>query len=422
MATAAASASTLSNEQFTELLAVTRALAVTTELDALLSRIASAACSMLGCERASIFLYDEKTDELWTKVAVGTTREIRVPAGAGIVGAAFRTNQSIHVPDPYADPRFNPEPDRASGFRTRSLLTTPMADVDGKPVGVIQAVNKKGERFTDSDLPLIRLLADQAGVAIQRFRLEQAALAGAELHREMTLAQAVQNGMIPKDPPCIPGVVCAGYTRPASITGGDAFDLWILPDGRLGVFLGDASGHGIAPALVVSQARTLLRALCEVESDPADLIRRINARLSQDLTDGRFVTMFFALVAGDGTIEWTSGGHGPILVQRSPGGAVEQLMPPGTMVGWIDPYPIDRVAPLRLEPGGRLIVLSDGIFEAFAPTGEKLEVEPVIELVTGFGGSPQDLLEEIRSLVRRWQQGDDPRDDQTAVIVQRASA
>jgi phosphoserine phosphatase len=356
---------------------------------------------------------------LWTKVAVGIAREIRVPAGAGIVGAALRSNALIHVPDPYADPRFNPEPDRASGFRTRSLLTSPMADVDGKPVGVIQAVNKKGERFLDSDLPLIRLLADQAGVAIQRYRLEQAALAGAELHREMTLAHTVQMGMIPRQPPCIAGLTCAGYTKPASITGGDAFDLWVLSDGRLGVFLGDASGHGIAPALVVSQARTLLRALCEINADPAELITRINGRLSQDLTDGRFVTMFVAMVADDGTIHWTSGGHGPILLQRSPDGPVEQLLPPGTMVGWIDPYPLEPVPPLRLERGGRLIVLSDGIFEAFAPSGEKLEVAPVVDLVQRSSAGPRELITEIQQLVRQWQQGDDPKDDQTAVIVQR---
>src|SRR5262245_15530254 len=107
-------------------------LTVTTDLDALLTRIAEAACAMLDCERTSIFLHDPTTGELWTKVALGMgSKVIRVPQTAGIVGAAFTSDELIHVPDPYSDPRFNREPDRLSGFRTRSLLTVPMDDVSG---------------------------------------------------------------------------------------------------------------------------------------------------------------------------------------------------------------------------------------------------------------------------------------------------
>src|SRR4051812_38875252 len=104
------SAGIISTTQLKQLLDVTRLLTVTADLDLLLRRIAEAACALLGCERASIFLYDAKTEQLWTKVALHS-QEIRVPCGAGIVGHAFKTNSLVHVPKPYEDPRFNPEPD-----------------------------------------------------------------------------------------------------------------------------------------------------------------------------------------------------------------------------------------------------------------------------------------------------------------------
>src|SRR5581483_11937995 len=138
-----ADTNTISPTQFKQVLEVSRLLTVTTELDSLLEQIATHCTSMLNCERASIFLHDPGTDELWTKVALGT-KQIRVPASSGIVGYVFKSNQLFHCRKPYEDPRFNPEPDKRSGFVTRNLLTAPMVDLKRNPVGVIQAVNKIG--------------------------------------------------------------------------------------------------------------------------------------------------------------------------------------------------------------------------------------------------------------------------------------
>ena len=130
----------ISAEKMREILEVSRLLAVTADLDHLLMEIAKAVQALLGAERASIFLYDGTTDELWTKVALGANT-IRVPAGAGIVGFVFKTNKLLNIPDAYADSRFNREVDRRTGFVTRNLLTAPIVELSGKPIGVIQAVN-----------------------------------------------------------------------------------------------------------------------------------------------------------------------------------------------------------------------------------------------------------------------------------------
>src|SRR4051812_18586224 len=165
----------ISADQFRQILDVSRMLAVTTELDTLLVRIAEAAVALLDCERASIFLHDEITDELCSAVAL-QSGEIRVPSSAGIVGHVFKNNAVLHVQRPYDDPRFNAESDRRSGFVTRNLLTAPMVNLDRTPVGVIQAVNNRSGGFTQMHEAVIQLLADQAGVAIQRYRLQQRAM------------------------------------------------------------------------------------------------------------------------------------------------------------------------------------------------------------------------------------------------------
>src|SRR5206468_3378164 len=227
----------LTPSQLTQLLEVSRSFAVATELDPLLKTIAEACCAMLGCERSSIFLYDAPADQLWTKVALQTS-EIRVPSGAGIVGHVFKSNAVFHCADPYNDPRFNRDVDKRTGFTTRNILAAPMVDLERKPVGVIQAINKNSSAgFEAADEALIQLLADQAGVAVQRYHLQEKALEGVALRREMDLAKHVQEDLIPDAPPQIAGMASIGWTHAASITGGDCFDLWRLSDGRLGIFV-----------------------------------------------------------------------------------------------------------------------------------------------------------------------------------------
>jgi len=414
-------AGAISSEQMKQLLDVSRMLTASADLDQLLLRIAQAATAMLGCERASIFLHDPSTDQLWTKVAL-ESQEIRVPSRAGIVGHVFRSNSVSHVADPYGDPRFNPEPDRRGGFVTRNLLTAPMVDIERKPVGVIQAVNKSGGGFQAGDSDLIQLLADHAGVAVQRFRLQQAAVEAVSLRREMELAKQVQNALTPIAAPVIPGIDAVGWTLPASITGGDCFDLWQTADGRLAMFLADATGHGIGPAMVVSQVRTLIRAMCEIDPDPRQLLARANARLCEDLEAGKFVTAFVGFLDPAGGLRFCSAGQGPILIRESPDAPITILEPDAPPLGVVPEFMANASSNVQLAAGGCLYMLSDGITEAFSPANEEFTTARVIDVLdANRHSSPQTLLVCMQRAVREWQQTDDPRDDQTVVIARRTS-
>ena len=419
-------------EQMRLVLDVSRMLSVTADLDLLLKHITESVAKLLSCDRASIFLHEPKTDELWTKVALGLAggAEIRIPAGAGIAGAAFKSNEMIHVPRPYEDPRFNPANDRKTGFVTRNILSVPMVDLERRPVGVLQAINKLGggsdgepdADFSGGDRAMLQLLADQAGVAIQRFHLQRAAIESMALRKELDLAKRVQEAMIPKTRPDVPGLDTAGWTKAASVNGGDCFDLWKMPDGRLGILLADASGHGIAPALIVMQARTLVRTLSDSERDPLKLLVRVNARLAADMVAGRFVTMFLGFLSPDGTLDWCSGGHAPILLRRSPGAPLESLEPSLPPIGILDQLSEEASPPARLEIGGSLVVTSDGITESFSPAETIYGESRLVQMLETCDAcaSAGDVVTAIHRAVIDWQGGrDEPTDDQTVVVVRR---
>jgi sigma-B regulation protein RsbU (phosphoserine phosphatase) len=204
------------------------------------------------------------------------------------------------------------------------------------------------------------------------------------------------------------------------VTGGDCYDLWKLADGRLAVCVADASGHGLAAALVIAQVRSVLRALSEIRSDPQWLLERVNARLAEDLDDGRFVTAFLGVVAADGDIQWASAGQGPVFLRARSGVPFEAMPATAVPLGVSADLITDAAAPARLEPGGVLVVMTDGLFEAPDPAGEFFGAARVGELLDGLGDAPAEaMVAALRDAVRAWQGREDPVDDQTIVVVRR---
>jgi serine phosphatase RsbU (regulator of sigma subunit) len=412
----------LSSDQLLQVLEISRLLAAAADLESLLHKIAEATCTLLQCERASLWLHDPKTNELFTTVlAVCETDQIRVAADTGIVGAAFNSNCIIDVPAAYQDPRFNPSSDRATGYLTRSLLAAPMLSIDGRPVGVIEAVNKTTMPFVRRDHELLQLLADQAGVAIQRKQLQQIALKAARMQKEVELAREVQQSLLPRTLPAHPGFDIARWARSASTTGGDCYDIWQLPDGRIGIFLADASGHGLAPALVVSQVRTVVRSLCDRPGPtphPHEILSRVNHRLMADLDRYRFVTAFLGFLHADGSLDWQSAGQGPIVYRPAAGASIQLINPAVPPLNALEELPEDIPDKLRINRGGFLALSSDGIFEAFDPTGREFDDQRVLDQIEATQQqSASAAVEALVDAVNRWQQAECPTDDQTIVMI-----
>src|SRR5215831_15411862 len=131
------------------LLGVSKAMAREVQLDNLLQVIMEKTTEIMEADRSSLFLYDEARSELWSKIAQGLElKEIRFPIGVGIAGDVARTRKTANIPDAHRDPRFNPDFDKQTNYRTRSMLCLPLINTEDRLVGVIQTLNKKnGEVF-----------------------------------------------------------------------------------------------------------------------------------------------------------------------------------------------------------------------------------------------------------------------------------
>ncbi len=154
------------------LLDVMKSFSSELEIDALLLKIMERTSTVLQADRSTLFLVDRKAQEIWSKVAQGRGMvEIRVPIGRGIAATVAATGETINIPDAYADPRFNQEVDRRTGYRTRTILCAPIRDGHGAVVGVAQVLNKAGGAFTRDDEELLAALSAQAFIALDNARL-----------------------------------------------------------------------------------------------------------------------------------------------------------------------------------------------------------------------------------------------------------
>jgi adenylate cyclase len=156
-----------------QLLDVNVAIASEIQLEPLLRRIVQVTSQIIRADRSSLFVYDERTDELWSMVAEGVeSRQIRLSSTSGLAGDSFTRQAPINVTDAYSDPRFNPQVDQDTGYRTRAVLTAPVTTRDGRRLGVMQAFNRlDGEPFSETDVARLTAFGAQAAVAIENATL-----------------------------------------------------------------------------------------------------------------------------------------------------------------------------------------------------------------------------------------------------------
>jgi phosphoserine phosphatase len=404
------------------ILDVARAMTATPELDDLLVMILAAARRILNAEKATLFMYDAATNELFSRFT-SDTKEIRFPADRGIAGAVAQSRQTLNIPDAYADSRFNREVDRKTGYRTRCLLTIPLMGLDEKLVGVMQVLNKTEGVFAAYDEHLGEALAAQIGVALQRAQLMDHYVHKKQLEKALAIARDIQQSLLPKEVPHVPGYDIAGWNQPADETGGDCYDFIPLPNQRVAITLADATGHGIGPALIVAETRALLRAVAAKAADAGDTLGQANSWLAADLTGGRFVTTFFGILDPVAhQMEYASAGHGPLFWYQAKTGQITSTDATGLPLGLMDPFENVPVPPVPFESGDMGILLTDGFIEAQDVAGKFFGADRVKALIVeNAQRSAGEVVNVLKDAVAHFMQGRPPLDDLTVVIVKRSA-
>ncbi len=406
-------------EAMGRLLQVARKLAVTFDLDEMLTEVVEAGTEVLGADRGALWLFDPSSQELVIKVPQ-LEPAARVEAGQGLVGACMATREIIAVEDCYSDPRFFGAVDKATGYRTRNLLNVPLLNEDQQPIGVMQLLNKQDGHFNQQDQVVAAALAAHCAVALHRAQMTDALLAKERLDEEVSVAREIQISTLPTEMPQVPGYDLHGAFCPASHAGGDLFDLVILND-ELFMLLGDATGHGFGPALSATQMQAMLRVAFRLGATLDEAYTQVNNQLAEDLPDDRFITAFAGFLDPVGhEVRFHSGGQGPILHYRATQQDIEWYKPTTFPVGAMEVDSAGEAQRFDMQPGDILGLLSDGVYEYQDPLGKLFGEDRVADiLVRNAERSMAEISDAVLAAAREFGAGTDQKDDITVVLVKR---
>ena len=408
-------------EALLQILEVTRKLAAPFDLPAVLVEIGEAARSVLRAERATLWLYEPDEDVLVLTGGPPNCPAIKARLSRGILGLTARSRQIINVPDVRREPLFDPAVDLDLDQDVRCMLSVPLVE-RSQLVGVLQVVDREGfDAFTNEDERIAETLAVQCVVFIQRERMSRSLMQAEKLDREIKLAREIQMSTLPSEMPRLSDYEMAGQFCPADQTGGDTFDLVPLDDRRLFVLLGDASGHGIGPALSATQMTGMLRVALRLGADLDAIFAQVNNQLVEDLPEEHFVTAFFGILdAAAHTVSYHSAGQGPLLHFRAASGECCWLSPTTFPMGFMRYPQIDPPAQVHLEVGDILGLISDGVFECENPAGDMFGIEGVESVLRdGHDCTMSDLLARLLQAVHVFADGHSQADDITIVLLAR---
>ena len=399
------------------LLVLSRDIGIHTDLDTFLRRVEAAALQVLDCERLTVFLNEPVHNNLHSRLATGA-REILTPADRGIAGATLREGRLINVQDVSTDPRFYDEIDRQTGFRTRSLLSVPLRGIDNETNGVLQLLNKRNGPFTAADEELALTLGSLTGLSIQRQILFEQYREKQRIEHDLQLARRIQRSLLPAGDPRVEGFDIVGWTQPAAATGGDFYDFFDLPDGRLGLVVADVAGHGLAASLLACETRALIRANAASTPSIVEVAMRANELLYRDLEQERFVVLLLAaLDPATRRLEYVSAGCAPLVYRASEDRFVdtEATVPPLAILPSL-PSPV--LAELSLQPGDTLVMATDGFYEWEDYGGYQFGLERLRECIRrNASRSSAEIIRRMHEDVLAYAGEVKQVDDLTAMVV-----
>jgi PAS domain S-box-containing protein len=235
---------------------------------------------------------------------------------------------------------------------------------------------------------------------------------------ELSLAAQVQERLYPDRAPTLRGLDLAGAVSSAKLTCGDYLDYLPVSASELAIVVGDVSGHGLGPALIMAQTRAYVHSLTDSGLRLADILRRLNSFLAADLEDDRFVTlMLLQIDVAARRLSYASAGHPEGFVISARGDVKELLEPTGVALGFLPDSDYVNARDIELEEGDILAVFTDGLVETRSPDGELFTVERAIEVVReSRAASAREIVERLQEAVRAFRSGMHQEDDITMAI------
>jgi phosphoserine phosphatase RsbU/P len=404
---------------------ISRALAGTSDLDALLPKILDTLFNIFPhADRGCILFKDDTTGKMIPKAMkhrrAGDDETVKL--SRTILRTVMEEKTGILSADAASDSRFQAS-ESIANLTIRSMLCVPLLSLAGEPMGIIHIDTQNAfNQFGPDDLDLLMAIAGQAAMSYEQAKLLVTAMEKQKQDKEMNIAMGVQRSLLPTILPKPDGwEVFASYDT-AQAVGGDYYDAFEMEGGaKICLAFGDVAGKGVPASLVMSRIATVVTNVMTFVKDVGEAINRINDQMCTRAIEGRFVT-FVLIVFDVKTGEMTIGnaGHMPIMIRKTDG-TIEEFgeetvgVPIGVMEGF--PY---EVLTRAIVPGETIVIYTDGVSEAMNAQSELYGVDRLRDLMAAStGGHAEDLGKTILADVRKFANGHPQNDDITIMVFGR---
>ncbi|HMS65470.1 MAG TPA: SpoIIE family protein phosphatase [Ignavibacteria bacterium] len=396
---------------------ISRSISENKPLNVLLNEIMESCKIVMNAEASSLMIYEEKENKLVFRVATGgkgdIVKLISIDLGEGIAGWVALHKEPLLIEDCYKDPRFNPEFDKKSNFKTKCMICVPMIHRE-KLVGVIQVINKKDDQtFSERDLNIFNILASQCAISIENAKLVHVQIQQEALNRELIIARDIQQNLLPSSIPKIKNIEISATLIPAKQVGGDYYNFYKLNENETLFLICDVSGKSISAALIVSTIYSSIVTYFELNKNSFDLkdfVKCLNRVLIESTTSEKFATCWFGIINSESKkIQSINAGHNTTYVFKKDKTLIE-LKTGGLFLGCIDmEFESEEV---QMESGDVLFYYTDGVPEAMNLDLEQYTDERLIKTVqenidSDSEGIMKAVFNDVKSFVKDADQSDD---------------
>jgi sigma-B regulation protein RsbU (phosphoserine phosphatase) len=375
-----------------------------------------------GAERAFVLLLDRESGK-----PVLRGRKLRSAPEPGplmlsrsLIEKVVRDRHAILSNDAVGDSRLNMT-ESILNCQIRSVMCAPIGHADGEVIGVLQVDSREMRNgFAPDDLEVLASLAGLAARAFEQSMAHEETVRREKLRRDLDLARQVQQGLLPKHPPVLPGYDVFDFYAPAQQVGGDYYDYVPLRDGRLVIVMADVSGKGVSAALIMATLSSKAALALATEPDVAVAVTRINEGFCLQGWEERFVTVMVCVIdPSTHRATLVNAGHLPLALRRADGtvelvGADLGCLP----LGW-DPHFTYRSCSFDIEPGSTFVLYTDGISEAMDFESRLYDIDRLAATLAAASGSAEDVGRRILTDVERFTAGQVQTDDMCLICVHR---
>lgn len=368
--------------QLSLLFEATRLLNSTLDLAELLELILKIARTEVKADRGTVFLVDQRRNELWSIAASGLDhQELRIPFGKGVAGRVASTGEVVNTADAYRLDFFDPSFDQRLNYKTASLLSLPIRHHSGEVVGVLQLVNAQSGHFSADDVEFLTKLSGHMAMALENARLHRDTLEQQRLERELALARSIRSRLLPDSPPVIPGYDMAVLSDFCFDMAGDYYDFLSLGPQSLLIVIAEVEGKGVSSALIMANLQATLRALVLHLHSLEVLAFSLNEMLYKDTRAGKHLSIFLGLVdTRRSVLQYVNAGLVPPILVRGNTGEVKLLEEGGTVIGLFPQADYTRGS-VKLEHGDLLVCCTDGILQVSDERDEAYGAKRLAEFI-----------------------------------------